>query len=243
MSKKEKITIIHQDASIIACFKPSGMLVIPDRYDKSIPTVTARLAPEWGKLWIVHRIDRDTSGVLLLARNSSAHRSLNDQFAAGKVNKVYHAVVSGSPSWDELSVDEPLTVDGDNRHRTRVSKQGREAVTRFKVLEKSKQYAWLEAVPLTGRTHQIRAHLAYLGYPALCDFLYGDGKPFYLSSVKARYKKGSEEEKPLIRRPALHALSLEFRHPANRKKMKLAATYPRDFKAVLRQLFGFVPGR
>ena len=184
--------------------KPAGLHTLPDGYDANLPYVRGMLEPEHGRLWIVHRLDRETNGVLVLARTAEAHRALNTQFEQHQVRKIYHALVVGSPDWKETTVRLPLRTNVGHRHRTAVGPQrGKPAVTHLRVLERFEGTTLVEAAPETGRTHQIRAHLAALGYPIVGDELYGAGpSPAGLS---------------------LHALSLEITHPVTGERMKFEA--------------------
>ncbi|HTX74079.1 MAG TPA: RluA family pseudouridine synthase [Rectinemataceae bacterium] len=237
------IPVIHSDPFILAVDKSAGYLAIPDRYDPDAPVLAERLRKDWGRLFVVHRIDRDTTGLLLYARSPEAHRAMSEAFSTGAVKKVYRALVRGIPEWTETRCELPLKVDGDRLHRTVVDgHRGKACSTGFRVVE---TYAargafpgatLIEALPESGRTHQIRVHLSALGFPCLCDPLYGDGKPFLLSSFKKRWKGDPFEERPLLARSALHALSAEFLHPDSGEPMRLEAPLPKDMRAAITQL-------
>ncbi|RPI84822.1 MAG: RluA family pseudouridine synthase [Chloroflexi bacterium] len=232
-----KSLVLHMDEFILAINKPAGLLSLPDGYDPELPHLAPLFEPVYGQLWMVHRLDQDTSGVVLMARTAEAHRHLNEQFSNREVEKTYHTVVAGSPAWKELRVTQPLLIDADRKHRTVVHPQkGKPAATRLRTLESYGAYSLIEARPETGRTHQIRVHLASQGLPICGDSLYGSGEGVFLSRVKPGYKAGRGEERPLIARLALHARRLTFTHPGTEQKMEITAPYPKDFEAALMQM-------
>jgi RluA family pseudouridine synthase len=234
--KPERLVVLIDD-HLLAINKPSGLPTLPDGYDPDLPHVKSVLEPEFGPLWIVHRLDRDTSGLLLLARSSDAHRHLNSQFESRQTHKIYHALVTGAPEWDEEQVSLPLRPDADRQHRTLVDpRSGKPSVTNLRVLARYGPYSLIEAQPETGRTHQIRAHLAAVGFPIAADPLYGDGEPIFLSQVKPDYRSGKGEERALLARLGLHAYSLRFTHPIDKTSQELNASYAKDFGAVVTQL-------
>lgn len=230
--------VLFKDRDLLVINKPAGLLVLPDGYDPEAMHLKDMLIPEFGELWIVHRLDRQTSGVLLIARTAEAHRALNLQFENRQVTKVYHALVSGVPEWTRQTVELPLRADGDRRHRTVVDRhQGKDASTHFRVLERFGDYALIAVAPRTGRTHQIRVHLAALEHPIVVDDLYGDGQGLYLSQFKRSYNaSGHKPERPLLDRLGLHAFSLDFAHPRRKRNMTFQVPYPKDFAAALLQL-------
>lgn len=230
--------ILWQDDDLLVVNKPAGLLVLPDGYDPEAPHLSSVLAPKYGDLWIVHRLDRHTSGIVIVARNPQVHRALNIQFEKRQVHKVYHALVVGRPDWDQQIVKLRLKADGDRRHRTVVdSRNGKNAVTVLRLLERYGRYSLVEAMPKTGRTHQIRVHLAVRKVPIAADELYGDGQGVFLSQIKPNYLPSATKlERPLLNRLALHAWSLSFEHPANGETCAFEAPYPKDFSITLRQL-------
>ena len=217
---EETPTIIFSDASLLVVDKPAGVLSIPDGYDHTVPYIGRTLEPSFGRLWVVHRLDKDTSGVMVLARSAEAHAKLNTQFAEHQVSKTYHALIPGTPDWEAHVIEVPLRTNVGRRNRTAVDiANGKDALTRFRVLEHYPGHTLLEAQPETGRTHQIRAHLYDLGFAILSDPLYGFG-----------------EISPLIGRLALHARSLTFWHPVTGQMRSFEAPYPHDFERALSQL-------
>jgi RluA family pseudouridine synthase len=231
------IPVLYSDDAILVVDKPAGLLSVPDRWDPEAPVASSALAEDWGKLLVVHRLDKDTSGVLIYARTPEAHRALSAAFESRSVKKVYRALVNGSPAWEETSCELPLKPDGDRLHRTIVdASRGKISATFFTVVARYRDRALVEAKPATGRTHQIRVHLAALGHPCLCDPLYGDGEPLLLSKLKKRWKGDPIDERPLLSRAALHALSAEFAHPLSAAPLRVEAPLPKDMRAAISQL-------
>jgi len=213
------LDIIHQDDHIIVVNKPAGISVLPEGWDSDAPYLRHMLEDKYGKIWVVHRLDKITSGVMIFTRTADAHRELNRQFERHEVEKVYQAIVEGVPPWDERTARHMLQTNVGRKHRTVVvHKRGKNSETRFKVLKRVRGVALIEARPKTGRTHQVRVHLSALGFPLLGDVLYG----------------ASETE--LIERPALHAYSLGFTHPITGEHLNFIANPPADFQEVLKRL-------
>ncbi len=211
--------ILYQDDDIFVLNKPSGLPVLPDGWEKDAPYLVKLLEEQYDRVWIVHRLDKGTSGVMVFARNADAHRRLNIQFEEHIARKIYHAIMVGVPPWEEKIARHLLRANVGHKHRTMVDdRKGKPSETRFKILKRYASYVLSEAVLMTGRTHQIRVHAFALGYPLLGDTLYGA-----LPS-------------DLILRPALHAYSLSFLHPLTQGQLSFTASYPPDFEQALEQL-------
>lgn len=239
-------TVLYNDDDIVVLNKRSGLLIAADRYDEEAPRLDLIAEKEFGKLFAVHRIDKDTSGCVIYAKNAEAHRSLSMQFENRSVEKIYHALVNGRPLWEEKTVDSKLLPDGDSRHRTTInSKFGKPSCTDFRLIGVCGPYSWIEACPRTGRTHQIRAHLQSIGLSIVCDPLYsGNQKPVRLSDIKKRWNGDAEVERPLLSRLALHAYSLKISHPSTGEQLTFTAPYQKDMDATRKQLsniFGVDP--
>lgn len=214
-----ELEIILSDDALLIVNKPSGLPVLPDGWESDAPFLVRMLEQNYGKVWIVHRLDKITSGVMVFARTAEAHRALNIQFEKHEVQKTYHAILEGVPLWIDMVARHPLRANVGHKHRTAVDlKAGKESETRFKVLKSYPSYVLVEAVLMTGRTHQIRAHAYALGHPLLGDALYGG------------------EETDIIQRPALHSYLLSLRHPTTGDQASFTTPYPEDFSTALDRL-------
>jgi 23S rRNA pseudouridine1911/1915/1917 synthase len=246
VKKTPPFSVIFENENIIAVNKAAGLSVGGDRWDDSKERLDRLIAAACGyaKLFTVHRIDRDTSGLVVFARDAKTHRLLSQAFEGRQVFKRYIAVVHGRPAWQETACDLPLVPNGNKRHLTIIDRyQGKKSLTRFRLLGGAGNYSVLEALPETGRTHQIRVHAAALGFPLVCDPLYGRDKPVLLSSFKKNWRGDPLEEKPLLARLGLHAAELII--PAAAGEIRLCAPLPRDMAALIKQMEkegGVLPG-
>lgn len=234
--------VLFEDDCLLVFDKPSGLLVAPDRWDPDAPNlmrlVHEQMAPG---IFNVHRLDRETSGVLVCAKDRPSLNRLSGQFQAKTVAKRYLAITLGSPLEDELQVDLPVGEDPRQPGRMRVDKQARRPCeTRFHVLERWRGYAYVEAIPITGRTHQIRVHLAAAGCPVLGDPFYGDGGGLMLSTIKPGYKhKSDQPERPLLGRLALHAESIALQHPVTGQSFTIRSPLSKAFEIAIKYLRRF----
>lgn len=226
-----KDLILHEDKDYIVINKPPFLSTLEDRVTEENLLAMARgFEPQ---AQACHRLDKDTSGALAIARNPEAYRHLSMQFEAREVNKTYHAVADGRHDFQDVVVTARIQKMPDGV--AKLGSKGKDAETWFHTMRVFSHHTLISCKPVTGRMHQIRVHLASLGAPITGDELYG-GKPFMVSSVKRnfRVKKGTEEQ-PLMQRMALHALALEFKG-LDGKDIRCEAPYPKDFSALLRQL-------
>jgi 23S rRNA pseudouridine955/2504/2580 synthase/23S rRNA pseudouridine1911/1915/1917 synthase len=228
--------IIYEDENLIALNKPSGLLSIPDREGKDI-SLKKLLIEKYGNIFTVHRLDKETSGLIVFAKNETAHKHLSAQFEARQTEKIYLGLVLGSLAEKKGSIDAPIAEHPVKKGLMTVHRKGKESLTEYEVLEDFKIFSWLQFQIHTGRTHQIRVHAKHIGHPVACDDLYGDGKPILLSSLKHKFKlsKNELEERPILNRLGLHASSLQF-ETTNNETIKLGAPLPKDLKALLQQL-------
>jgi RluA family pseudouridine synthase len=239
-----ELPVLYDEDGVLAVDKPSGLAVEPDRWRPDKPSLAASLlvtesAAEGNRPRIVHRLDRDTSGVLLVARDVEAERRLRTAFDTGLVSKTYHALVEGEhplPDGEEEIVDKPIAPDARKSGRMRVHEDGKPARTRFAVEQRFQGYTLLRCEPLTGRTHQLRVHLRELGFPLAVDPIYGRRKVLALSEIKRGYRpKRGHIEHPLIDRLTLHAAAIEFPSSAG-VRVRVESPIPRDLARVLKQL-------
>lgn len=236
---KSNLDILHEDNDLIIVNKPASMLTIPDRFKPLLPNVLGELKKKYGEVFIVHRLDRETSGVLCFARNAAAHRHLSMQFEKHTPTKVYWLLVEGAmETGAEGLIDAALGEDESRAGSMRVVSKGKPSMTEYKAVSYFRHYTVVEATPRTGRTHQLRVHFAHIGHPPAVDALYGQHTALYLSEIKQRkfnLKKHSDEQALLSRVP-LHALSLTVLHPTTLVPVTFTAPLPKDLYAVHQQL-------
>lgn len=230
-------TVLYQDENILAINKPSGWLSIPDRHDPEIVSVRSWLEGRGERVFMVHRIDRDTSGLLLIARNETAHKYYNGLFQNRTLNKNYYGLVTGSFEEENGVYDQPIEEHPTIPGKMRVGRKGKSAITHYQVEERFRGYSWVRFQIETGRTHQIRVHLQNAGHSLVGDPLYGTADPILLSTFKKKFKlsKADEEERPLLSRLALHAYSVELTDMSGREQL-LVAPLAKDLDTTLKQL-------
>lgn len=228
--------IIFENDDLVALNKPSGLLSIPDREGSDI-SLKNLLQEKYDQVFTVHRLDKDTSGLIVFAKNEVIHKHLSKQFEERQTEKIYLGLVIGSPAKKNGSVNAPIAENTVKRGVMIIHQRGKDALTDYEVLEDFGIYSWMQFQIHTGRTHQIRVHMKDVGHPIVCDPIYGDGKPVLLSALKSKFKlsKNELEERPILNRLALHAFKLSFTTPAG-DKMELKAEPPKELKATLQQL-------
>lgn len=227
--------IQYEDDDYLVINKPAFIATLDDRNDPE--NVLSTFREMYLEMYVCHRLDKETSGALLLAKNADAYRHASLQFENREVEKVYHALVNGQFMDDVIKVDMPLKVTGSGKVRVD-SRQGKEAETLFRTKETYGRYTLLEAKPISGRRHQIRVHLAYINFPICGDAQYG-GDPIYLSDFKKYYRPSNDRnERPLFDRVALHAHSINFATSSG-KQTKVICEYPKDIDMILKKIKKF----
>lgn len=237
--------ILFEDECLIAFDKPSGLLTIPDRWDKVrsdlISLIHQHLAPG---IYNVHRLDTETSGVLLCAKTKVALAALERQFATSHVKAQYLALVLGTLPKPDMVIRRELERDREQPGRMRLAAAYRRGAcrTRLHAIEIFRAHSLLEAWPSGDKTHQVRVHLAHAGCPVVADAFYGNARGLYLSEIKSDYKfKPHAPERPLIERAALHAVSLIFAHPETHNELTITAPWPKDISIAIKYLKRFAP--
>lgn len=232
-----KIETIYEDNDILGFAKPSGLLTIPDRHNAELPNMLRQAERQYGKLFTVHRLDRETSGAIIFAKNEIAHRHYSMQFQERAAQKEYVALVLGTPTETSADIEGRIMEHPTLKGKMVINRNGRKAHSRYTLMQTWGSYSLLRVEIFTGRTHQIRIHLKSIGTPIVCDPLYGNGEPLYLSTFKRKYNQpgGWDEEKPLMARMALHAAKLTL-HTLQGTQIQIVAPLPKDFNAVIKQL-------
>lgn len=232
-----KLDIIYEDDGLIAFNKPSGLLSIPDRFNAEIPNLYRMAKTRHDGIIPVHRLDKDTSGVIIYAKEEASHKHLSQLFEEREVEKYYVALVNGRLIKAQGSIIQPIAENMARRGSMIVHKRGKAAHTDYEVLKEWAQYSLLQLQIHTGRTHQIRVHLQYLGHPVVADKLYGNGKGVYISALKKKFKNNDPlgEERPILDRLALHSNILKFKDIDGVERI-IEAPLPKDMSATVQQL-------
>lgn len=235
--KIKSYKIVYEDDYIIVVNKAAGVYTISPRHATMDDVLSDLLEKRYKEIFIVHRLDKDTSGLVVFAKNSEIHKNLSIQFEENKIDKVYFAFVEGKLEFvGTYLIDVPILVDP-GRQKVQIHDKGKPSQTKIRIVEQFSNHTLIEAKLITGRTHQIRVHMEYLGYPLMIDKLYGTKKEFYLSEIKRKYhRKEDRTERPLITRQTLHAHSMSLTHPVTGSKMNFEAELPKDLRALRYQL-------
>lgn len=240
-----RLEVVREDPGWTAVHKPSGLASVKERWRPEAPTALSVLHGIWRekdpdapKPFVIHRLDKDTSGLLLFGRDAASSRALSEAFRKRRVRKEYLALVAGTPPEPSGEIELRLLPDPRKPERMLVEeRRGKKSVTAWATEEVFRGWTLLRVVPRTGRTHQIRATLAHLGCPVTADPLYGEGGVLFLSSLKRRYKRPRDhEEIPLLGRLALHAHRLRFEDPAGGGEVVLEASVPKDMRVAIEKL-------
>ncbi len=228
--------IIFENDYYVALNKPAGVLSIPDRM-QSEPSLKDKLIEKYGSIFTIHRLDKETSGIILFAKDEATHKFFSKQFEERSVEKFYMGLVHGAPAHKTGSIDAAIMEHPVFKGQMVINKKGKPSLTDYELVENYGKYSLLKFQLHTGRTHQIRVHAKNIGNPIVCDPLYGDGKPVMLSAIKKKFKlsKHDDEERPMLSRVALHSYQLKFKDEQG-NAVDLVAELPKDIRALVQQM-------
>lgn len=235
--KNKYYEIIYEDDNLLVVNKSAGVYSIDPRHNTPDHVLKDLLGKKYNEIFIVHRLDRETSGLILFAKNQESHRIMSQQFAENKIEKSYYAFVDGHMDFEGVFlIDVPIFIDP-GKYKVRIDPKGKPSRTKIRIIESYTNYTMLEAKLITGRTHQIRIHLQYMGHPLIVDKLYGNREEFFLSEIKNKYRTSkNSNELPLISRQTLHSHQIKFFNPSSDEELIFDAPLPKDLKALRNQL-------
>ncbi|MGI8950475.1 MAG: RluA family pseudouridine synthase [Chitinophagaceae bacterium] len=233
--QKTQVHIIFENENFVAINKPANMLSIPDR-TQSETSLKDLLKEKYGEIFTVHRLDKGTSGVIVFAKNETTHKQLSQLFESREVEKYYVGLVHGNLIPASGTIDESIAEHPSKNGKMVINTKGKSAQTDYEVLENFHLFSFVKFRIYSGRTHQIRVHIQHVGHSIVCDELYGNVEPIYVSKLKRNYHLSQKEEfeKPILSRLALHSSLLKFK--LNNEQFSFEAELPKDLKAVLQQL-------
>jgi len=237
-------SVIYSDEHFVAINKPAGISSVSERWSPDQKCLIDLVWDRWKiedpnapKPHVVHRLDKETTGVILFARHGEAQAGLRKQFMERTTKKTYHTLVEGIPEPAHGKLIFHVEENPAKPGTMRINRQGKECQSEFELLKAFDHHSWVEVRPKTGRTHQVRLTMLQTGAPCCCDSVYGSGAPLLLSTYKRSYRPGrGQEERPLLARLGLHALRLEIQHPEDGANLVIEAPLPKDLRASLRQL-------
>lgn len=235
---KRAFDIIWEDDNYLVLNKKAGVLSIPDRYHDDKVNLFSLLVHYRGVIYPLHRLDKDTSGLMIYAKNEEAHKRMSELFEDRKIYKEYSAILTRTPFKENGIIETNLAASLHKKDQMVVSKKGKFAITEYEVIESFQDFSLCKIVIRTGRQHQIRVHMAHLGHPLAIDKKYGVKTEIFAQDLKSKKFNPNRrgESKPLMSRHSLHAFKIGFAHPFTNEKMMFEAPYPKDFKALLNQL-------
>ena len=230
------LVIVFENDQFVVINKPAGVLSIPDRV-QSEPSLKDMLIEKYGSIFTIHRLDKETSGIILFAKDAETHKYFSKLFEERTVEKFYLGLVHGAMPEKTGSMDGPIMEHPVFKGQMVINKKGKPSLTDYEVVEDLGKYSLVKFQIHTGRTHQIRVHAKNIGHPIVCDPIYGDGQPVLLSSIKKKYKlsKHDTEERPMLNRVALHSYQLKFKDEAG-TDFDLVAELPKDIRALIQQV-------
>jgi len=234
--QKNSPEIIFENEDFIVINKPAGLLSIPDREGKEV-SLKNLLREKYGQIFTVHRLDRETSGLIMFAKNEAMHKYLSQLFEERAVEKIYTGIVTGTITEKKGSIDAPIAEHSHKAGVMLINKRGKQSLTDYGVLEEFGKYSFVRFQIHSGRTHQIRVHMQHIGHPIACDEVYGDGQPVLISSFKKKFKlsRSEESERPILSRLALHSSQLHFKDMKGNEH-HFETVLPKDMSALLQQL-------
>lgn len=230
--------ILWEDDQLLLLNKSAGVLSIPDRFSPEKPNLYQLLNDQYGKVFIVHRLDKDTSGLICFAKTEEAHKLLSRQFEQRTTEKIYLALCDGIPLKKEGDIELGIAPHPTINGKMITSNKGKAAHSAYQVIEGFKSFSLLQVQIYSGRTHQVRVHLQAIGHPLAVDPVYNQREGLFLSEFKRKaYHIGREkEERPLLARTSLHAWKLSLQHPKTEEILQFEAPLPKDIRASLNQL-------